>query len=121
MDAWIDIRRKARICHEKALAKAGGDRRAAALITAALKNDDLVLRHDELGSGILGSLDRSARLVTITPGQGMADESLVIAHEIGHFHLHNDPSNEVSAVPETLGGDLIDSGASRVEGYSPRE
>ena len=121
MDAWIDIRRKARICHEKALAKAGGDRRAAALITAALKNDDLVLRHDELGSGILGSLDRSARLVTIAPGQGVADESLVIAHEIGHFHLHNDPSNEVSAVPETLGGDLIDSGAGRVEGYSPRE
>jgi superfamily I DNA/RNA helicase len=121
MDTWIDIRRMARICHETALAKAGGDRRAVALITAALKNDDLVLRHDELGSGILGSLDRSARLVTIAPGQDAADENLVIAHEIGHFHLHNDPSNEVSAVPETLGGDPIDSGAGRVEGYSPRE
>ena len=43
MDAWIDIRRKARQCHAKALAETKGDRRATALIGKALKNDDLEL------------------------------------------------------------------------------
>ncbi len=45
----------------------------------------------------------------------------MIAHEIGHFELHPDPTNEVHNVQAQLGGDLIDSGAGIVEGYSLRE
>ncbi len=41
---------------------------------------------------------------------------MVIAHEIGHFHLHVDPHNEVTGRPQTLGGDPIDSGAGRSKG-----
>lgn len=46
---------------------------------------------------------------------------MVIAHEIGHFTLHSDPNNEVTVVAAELGGDPVDSGAAKVEGYSPRE
>ena len=121
MDAWVEIRRKARACHEEALANAKGDRRATSLIKAALANDDLEVRYIDFGSGILGSLDRSARLVNIAKHQEPADESVVIAHEIGHFRLHRDPHSEVTLRPHGLGGDPIDSGAGKVEGYSPRE
>jgi DNA helicase II / ATP-dependent DNA helicase PcrA len=121
MDAWVEIRRKARTCHEEALAKANGDRRAAALIKAALAVDDLELRYLDFSPGILGSLDRSARLVNVAINQPGADEAVVVAHEIGHFRLHRDPHSEVTARPLGLGGDPIDSGAGKVEGYSPRE
>jgi superfamily I DNA/RNA helicase len=121
MDAWIDIRRRARACHQKALRIANGDRRAAALIKAALENDDLEVRHTDFGPGTLGTLDRSARLVSIARNQDPVDELVVIAHEIGHFNLHSDSSNEVTGVTQGLGGDAVDSGAGRVEGYSPRE
>jgi DNA helicase II / ATP-dependent DNA helicase PcrA len=121
VDAWVDIRRKARECHERALETAQGDRRASSVIAAALKNDDLEIRRIEFGPGILGSLDRSSRLVNIAKGQNPLDERVVIAHEIGHFHLHRDPHNEVTIRPHGLGGDPVDSGAGRVEGYSPRE
>jgi DNA helicase-2/ATP-dependent DNA helicase PcrA len=121
MDAWVDIRRKARECHARALETAQGDRCASSLIVAALKNDDLEIRRIAFGPGILGSLDRSSRLINIAKGQLPLDEAVVIAHEIGHFHLHRDPHNEVTVRPHGLGGDPVDSGAGRVEGYSPRE
>jgi DNA helicase II / ATP-dependent DNA helicase PcrA len=121
MDAWIEIRRKARACHEQALSDAKGDRRAFALIKAALEKDELEVRYLDFGPGILGSLDRSARLVNVAKSQDSADELVVIAHEIGHFHLHHDPHNEVTVRPHGLGGDSVDSGAGRVEGYSPGE
>ncbi len=69
----------------------------------------------------LGSLDRSARLVNVAKNLDPVEERSVIAHEIGHFRLHRDPHNEVTDRPHGLGGDLVDSGAGRVEGYSPRE
>ena len=125
MDAWIDIRRRARACHEEALKASKGDRRADALVAAALRNDDLELRHYEPGSivskGVLGFLNRSARLVNVAKHQDPADELVVISHEIGHYRLHRDPLNEVTLRTPGLGGDPIDSGAGRVEGYSPRE
>jgi DNA helicase-2/ATP-dependent DNA helicase PcrA len=121
VDAWIDIRRKARACHAKALATVQGDRRGASIIAAALKDDDLEIRRLEFTPGLLGSLDRSARLVNLAVGQDPVEELVVIAHEIGHFHLHREAHNEVTVLPEGLGGDPIDSGAARVEGYSPRE
>lgn len=125
MDAWVDIRRKARACHDAALKEANGDRRAKSLITAGLKNEDLELRYYEPGStvtnGVLGYLQRFAKLVNVAKHQQEPDEMAVIAHEIGHYHLHHDVQNEVTGVAYGLGGDPIDSGAGRVEGYSPHE
>lgn len=125
MDKWTDIRRKARACHVKALEKSGGDRRAPAILKAALENDDLELRHYGPGTvfseGVLGTLDRDACLVNVAICDDKRIEHVVIAHEIGHYHLHHDPTNEVSAQPIGLGGDPIEGGSSKVEGYSPRE
>lgn len=125
MDAWVDIRRKARECHQQALAKAEGDRRASNIIAAALSNDDLQVEHYEPGSivgkHVLGFLERASRLVQVVSHQEPADEAVVIAHEIGHYKLHHDPRNEVTVRAPGLGGDPIDSGAGKVEGYSPRE
>jgi DNA helicase II / ATP-dependent DNA helicase PcrA len=121
LDAWIDIRRKARACHEEALAKTKGNRRAADIVAAALRNDGLEVRPYDFAPGILGSLDRSARLVNIAKNQEPVDELVVIAHEIGHFRLHRDPHGEVTVWPHGLGGDPVDSGAGKVEGYSSRE
>ena len=121
MDAWADIRRKARACHQEALARAKGDRRASSIIAAAVKNDSLEPRPYAFAAGTLGSLDRSARLVNVAKNLDPVEERVVIAHEIGHFRLHRDPHNEVTVRPHGLGGDPVDSGAGRVEGYSPRE
>lgn len=121
MDAWIDIRRKARACHQRALVNAKGDRRAAAIVAAALDNDDLQVRRMAFAPGILGSLDRSSRLINVAENQEPRNELVTIAHEIGHFHLHLDPHSEVTVQPSSLGGDPVDSGAGRVQGYSPRE
>ena len=67
MDAWGDIRLKARQCHLQALASAGGDRRAQALIDAMLKLYDLELRYYDPGTaggeGVLGFLERADGLV----------------------------------------------------------
>ena len=125
MDTWIDIRRKARQCHEQALSKANGDRRAGALVAAALELDDLEVRLFEpgttFGHGVFGVLERSYGLVNVAKFQAPADEAVVIAHEIGHFHLHQDPTIEVTVRTCGLGGDPVDSGGGKVEGYSPRE
>ncbi|MGO8530167.1 UvrD-helicase domain-containing protein [Rhizobium ruizarguesonis] len=121
MDSWSDVRRKARECHWHALQQSGGDRRAASLIAAAITIDNLEIRHVDLGAGTLGSLDRSSLMINLAPGQNPVDERVVIAHEIGHLHLHNDPHSEVTGFAKGLGGDPVDSGAGRVEGYSPRE
>jgi DNA helicase II / ATP-dependent DNA helicase PcrA len=121
LDAWADIRGKARACHAKALAEANGDRRAGPLVAAAMKVDGLKPRPYDFPKGTLGSLDRSARLINLAKNLDPADEAVVIAHEIGHFHLHRDPHHEVTLRPHRLGGDPVDSGAGKVEGYSPRE
>ena len=60
-------------------------------------------------------------MVYVASSQSAEDEAIVIAHEIGHFKLHRDPRNEVTAIAPGLGGDSIDPGAGRVEGYSSRE
>ena len=125
MDAWRNIRLKARDCHLKALATAEGDRRGRALVNAALTNGDWELRYcqpgEVFGPGVRGSFERADGLVYIVTGQDPKDEVVVLAHEIGHSELHHDPSNEVRNIQAQLGGDTIDSGAGVVEGYSPRE
>lgn len=125
MDAWRDIRLKARECRAEALLHANGLITARAIIDGALKADDLEVRVFTPGTGVSanvhGYLQRGAGLVNIASGQSPEDEVVVIAHEIGHYRLHRDPHNEVTAIAPGLGGDPVDSGAGRVEGYSPRE
>lgn len=125
MDAWRDIRLKARECHAVALEAAKGDRRAGALLAAALARDDLQLDRYQAGTkageGVFGFLDRPALIINVLAGQRPEDEAVVIAHEIGHFKLHLDPRQEVTVLTPGLGGDLIDTGVAQVQGYSPRE
>ena len=114
MDSWLDICRKARAFHAEALARAGGDRRAKTLIAAALAIDDLEVERYEPGSivneSVLGFLERASRLINIAAHQGTEAEAVVVAHEIGHFKLYEDPRNEVTARSHLLGGDPIESG-----------
>lgn len=125
MDAWIDIRRKARECHKAALTKTEGDRRALPLVMAALKIEDLETRRYEPGSivneGVLGFLDRESMLVNFARQENECDEVVVLGHELGHYKLHKDPMNEVTVGSAALGGDSIDMGVGKVEGYSSRE
>lgn len=123
METWGDIRLKARERHVLALAKAEGKRDAVSLVAAALANEDLEVHRNsaQLAGGVLGSLERESRLVQLASGQDPKEELVVIAHEIGHFVLHTDAHNEVTVTSASLGGDPTDSGAARVEGYSPKE
>lgn len=125
MDSWIDIRRKARAVHKKALLATGGDRRAESLTAAAVKDDDLKVRHVEAGQtfghGVFGLLERGNLIVNVLKGQKKPDEAVVIAHELGHFHLHLDPTHEVTNRSAGLGGDPVENGMGAGEGYSPRE
>lgn len=125
MDAWRDIRLAARALHEKALERTSGDRRAPALLSAALSIGDLVTRYFEpgtrAGEGVLGFLDRPAFIVHLATGQSSEDEAVVAAHEIGHFELHRDPRSDVTMISPGLGGDKVDGGVAAAQGYSPKE
>src|SRR5579871_1006775 len=125
MDAWRDIRLKARECHRQALLESKGARKAQALLVAALEDEDLQLTHYAPGTvvskGVYGFLDRPSKIINVASGQSPENEAVVTAHELGHYKLHRDPRNEVTAIAPGLGGDPIDSGAGKVEGYSPKE
>lgn len=125
MDSWIEIRRKARMCHAKALKRSNGDRHSKVIVDAAIEDLDLEVRYYEPGilfnEGVFGSLDRSSKLVNVAKKQSPEDERVVVAHEIGHYILHTDPINEVTIRSNYLGGDPVDGAAGKVEGYSPRE
>jgi len=125
VDAWGDIRLKARECHRRALNESKRNRRRDAIVAAALKLEDLQLEHYQPGAmvsrDVRGFLDRGSLMVYVARGQSEEDEAIVIAHELGHFKLHRDPRNEVTAIAPALGGDSIDPGAGRVQGYSSRE
>jgi superfamily I DNA/RNA helicase len=125
MDAWRDIRLAARELHAKALVSTSGDRRAPALLRAALGFHDLEVRRFQpgtrAGTGVFGFLDRPAFIVHVAAGQEVEDEAVVIAHEIGHFELHRDPRNDVTIIAPGLGGDKLDGGVAAAQGYSPKE
>lgn len=124
MDAWRDIRLRARACRIEALKQVPGRFDGGAVIEGALKADDLQLRRlpaQAIGKGIEGYLQRNAGLVNVRAGLSPEEELVVIAHEIGHYKLHLDPRNEVTVIAAGLGGDPVDSGAGRVQGYSPHE
>jgi len=124
LDAWGDIRLKARALHAEAMAHTNGDRRGVAIIAAVFELHDLQRRDfnpgEKAGEGVQGFLERDARTVNIVRGLEAPEEALVLAHEIGHFILHTDDVDEVLVASPALGGDLIDSGANHVTGYSAR-
>ncbi|MCD2453370.1 UvrD-helicase domain-containing protein [Methylicorpusculum oleiharenae] len=125
MDTWIEIRRNARQLHTKALTATNGDRRANALIDAALQILDLEKSYyapgTRFGEEVFGSLERTAQVVNVASGQDPEEEQVVIAHEIGHYELHTDPSHEVTISYAGLGGDPVEGAAGKVEGYSSRQ
>ena len=59
MDAWRDIRLRARDFHRQALAAANGDRTSAALVKAALFIENLQLRYFARAVRARGSTDTS--------------------------------------------------------------
>lgn len=122
---WTGIRRRARECHLEALALADGDRRASACLAAALKKADLQVQPFEpgkpFGAGVLGVLERDDGLVHVSVTLSPEDKFRVLAHELGHYHLHLDPRSEVTLANPGLSGDAIATGIARVEGYSERE
>lgn len=125
MGDWIEVRRKARDCHFAALKVTNGDHRAENLLAAALKNAKLTKELYDPGTryneGVVGMLDRDSEIVFVESGQEAEDEAMVIGHEIGHFHLHTDPLHAITSPADTLGGDPVDGGVAKVEGYSPTE
>ena len=124
MDTGVDIRRKANACHKTALAKANGVKASRSDHRRCIGElDDLQTAYyeQETYKGVLGFLDRASQLVNVAKDQDPRDEQVVIAHEIGHYNLHHDPTNEVTVKVAGLGGDPIETGAAKVEGYSPRE
>ncbi len=125
MDAWNQIRLVARRCHADALDKSNGNREARSLIEAITQLNDLELNHfipgEQVSDGVMGFLDRPALMINIAQGLPEDEEAVVIAHELGHFFLHEDPRNEVNQIDHGLSGDKVDSGAGVVHGYSPRE
>jgi DNA helicase II / ATP-dependent DNA helicase PcrA len=125
MSDWIDIRRKARDCHQSALGLAKGERRVDKLLDAALKNANLVKKYYERGTifneGVVGVLDRASELIYVQKGLPPEEEAMVIGHELGHFYIHTDPLHEIRLHSESLGGDPVDGGVAKVEGYSPTE
>ncbi len=125
MDTWQEIRLAAREHHARVLSESNGDRRAAAMCAAALKLDDLQLAYyrpgTRAGDGVFGFLDRPSLIVHVAEGQDPKEEALVVAHEIGHLKLHRDASQDVTMLSPGLGGDQIEAGSAKAQGYSPRE
>ncbi len=122
---WTEIRRRARACHDQALADTKGDRRATVCIDAALKKADLQEQPfapgTSFGPGVLGVLERQDGLVHVASTLRPEVKAHVLAHELGHFHLHLDPRSEITLANPGLAGDPIATGVAKVEGYSERE
>lgn len=125
MGDWIEVRRKAQDCHLAALKVTNGDRRAKQLLAAALRIANLAKEPYDAGTrfneGVVGVLDRYSAIVYVQRGQAPDEEAMVIGHEIGHFYLHTDPLHEIRAPAGGLGGDPVDGGVAKIEGYSPTE
>ena len=125
MDSWQDVRLIARARHAEALLKTAGVRRADILCAAAADLHDLQIDHYDPGTkaseDVFGFLERISLILNVANGQSPLDEVVVVAHELGHFHLHIDPIHYVTNKNPGLGGDAVETGVAVVEGYSPRE
>jgi DNA helicase-2/ATP-dependent DNA helicase PcrA len=111
MDPWADVRLRARQCHSAAYVRANGDRRATALVSAAIALRDLevvpFIPGTRFGYGVQGCFE------------GVRE--IVIAHELGHYELHDEPLSQVTVTDLSTNGGSATSSVIRIEGYSALE
>ena len=119
MDPWVEVRLRARACHAEALAEAGGDRSAAAIVAAAVHLRDIEVVPFEPGTrfdhGILGVYERVGPLISVDASLPPGRREIVVAHELGHHELGDDAVAEVTTIDAAPGS------AARIVGYSHRE
>ncbi len=119
MDPWAEVRLRARSCHAAALAEAGGDRSAAAIVAAATRLRDIEVVPFSPGTrfahGILGVYERVGPLISVDATLGAGRREMVVAHELGHHELGDDATAEVTSIDAAPGA------AARIVGYSHRE
>ncbi|MEN3236380.1 UvrD-helicase domain-containing protein [Methylobacterium ajmalii] len=124
MDAWRGIRIEARRRHAEAAARAS-DGTIAALVAAALSIADLEVELFEPGTvygpEVAGALERADGFVRLAANLDAGRKAVVSAHEIGHFHLHDEKQSLVRATEPAFGGQPLETGAEKVVAYSPRE
>lgn len=124
MDAWRGIRVIARRVHADAAARAV-DGTASALVAAALELADLEVDTLEPGAvygpEVVGVLERGDGFVRLAAGLDAGWRTVVTAHEIGHFHLHDEHQSLVRTAEPGFGGQAFETGVERVVAYSPRE
>jgi DNA helicase-2/ATP-dependent DNA helicase PcrA len=125
MDPWADVRLRARKCHGEAYVRANGDRRATALVSAAiaLRNLEVVpfVPGTRFGHGVQGCFERVGGLVSIATTLAPGIREIVIAHEIGHYELHDEPLSQVSVTEVPASGTSMSGSVIRIEGYSALE
>ncbi|MGE8131427.1 UvrD-helicase domain-containing protein [Methylobacterium sp. NPDC080182] len=124
MDTWREVRVKARRCHAQAAARAS-DGTAAALVAAALAIADLEVDLFDPGTihgpEVVGALDRGPGFVRLATTLDDGQKTIVSAHEIGHFHLHDEQQSLVRSTEAAFGGQPFETGGEKVVAYSPRE
>jgi DNA helicase-2/ATP-dependent DNA helicase PcrA len=124
MDIWRDIRLQAR--QRRSEVENGAPIvRASALIAAARKKAGLQLDRFEPGTvygvGVLGALERDDGFVRISSGLNEERQTIVQAHELGHFWLHDESQFIIRTTEPSFGGQPFETGIDRVVAYSPRE
>ncbi|SDO22833.1 Superfamily I DNA or RNA helicase [Methylobacterium phyllostachyos] len=124
MDAWRGIRVIARRVHAEAAARAV-DGTGAALVAAALQIADLEVDTLEPGTvygpEVIGVLERGDGFIRLAGHLEAGERTIVTAHEIGHFYLHDERQSLVRSTEPGFGGQVFEIGAERVVAYSPRE
>lgn len=95
---------------------------ASAVVASAMKACDLAYEElepeDASLAGALGVLNRQFNLVLVSKALPPAEKAEVVAHEIGHFIVHDAPQATVSGTYDTPGlGDPVQ----RVEAYGVKE
>jgi superfamily I DNA/RNA helicase len=124
VDIWRDIRLQAR---QRRSEIENGTRisRASDLVAAARKKEGLQLDRFESGTvygeGVVGALEREGGFVRVLAGLDGSREPIVIAHELGHFWLHDESQFLVHSTEASFGGQPFEVGVERVVAYSPRE
>jgi DNA helicase-2/ATP-dependent DNA helicase PcrA len=125
MDPWADVRLRARQCHSAAYVRANGDRRATALVSAAIALRDLevvpFIPGTRFGYGVQGCFERVGGLVSIATTLAPGVREIVIAHELGHYELHDEPLSQVTVTDLSTNGGSATSSVIRIEGYSALE
>ena len=100
----------------------GGDRRATAIMAAAVAARDLevvdFVPGTRFGHGVQGCLERVGGLVSVATTLRPGRREVVIAHEIGHFELHEEALAPVTTIDPQTGRSAV---VIRIQGHSALE